>query len=167
MDFHTQLEGGIAITNKDKQKILRKYHECDAEIDAKIQEIAMWWDRATKITPTYSDMPKGGGSDKIQSAIDMITMLQEDVNRDIDRLIDLRKQIDAAIAAIPDQRKRQVLRHRYIDQMQWNKIAEVMNYDIGCRYVYKLHGYALSELELSQNWTLKDTCQGWYNSTVE
>jgi len=51
-----------------------------AEIDQLEQELERWKCRATKVTPTYSDMPKGGEtSDKIQTAVEEMASIEKKI----------------------------------------------------------------------------------------
>ena len=52
--------GGRGMTNKDKKAWLKRYSAIDRQIKNKTDELSMWRSRATKITPTYSGLPKGG-----------------------------------------------------------------------------------------------------------
>ncbi len=132
------------MTNKDKKAWLKRYSAIDRQIKNKTDELAMWRSRATKITPTYSGLPKGGGGDRIQTAVDNICRLEDEINAEIDRLIITRAEINEAIAKVEDERLREVLTLRYIQGKSWEWIAVEMHYNY--RWVTKLHGKALSEI---------------------
>lgn len=132
------------MTNKDKKAWLKRYSAIDRQIKNKTDELSMWRSRATKITPTYSGLPKGGGGDRIQTAVDNICRLEDEINAEIDRLIITRAEINEAIAKVEDERLREVLTLRYIQGKSWEWIAVEMHYNY--RWVTKLHGKALSEI---------------------
>lgn len=132
------------MTNKDKKAWLKRYSAIDRQIKNKTDELSMWRSRATKITPTYSGLPKGGGGDRIQTAVDNICRLEDEINAEIDRLIITRVEINEAIAKVEDERLREVLTLRYIQGKSWEWIAVEMHYNY--RWVTKLHGKALSEI---------------------
>lgn len=132
------------MTNKDKKAWLKRYSAIDRQIKNKTDELSMWRSRATKITPTYSGLPKGGGGDRIQTAVDNICRLEDEINAEIDRLIITRTEINEAIAKVEDERLREVLTLRYIQGKSWEWIAVEMHYNY--RWVTKLHGKALSEI---------------------
>ena len=48
------------MTSQEKIKYLERYKNIDRQIQAKCDEKSKWMSRATKITPTLSDMPHGG-----------------------------------------------------------------------------------------------------------
>lgn len=132
------------MTNKEKKAWLKRYAAIDRQIKNKTDELSMWRSRATKITPTYSGLPKGGGGDRIQTAVDNICRLEDEINAEIDRLIITRAEINEAIAKVEDERLREVLTLRYIQGKSWEQIAVEMHYNY--RWVTKLHGKALSEI---------------------
>jgi predicted transcriptional regulator len=132
------------MTNKEKKAWLKRYTAIDRQIKNKTDELSMWRSRATKITPTYSGLPKGGGGDRIQTAVDNICRLEDEINAEIDRLIITRAEINEAIAKVEDERLREVLTLRYIQGKSWEWIAVEMHYNY--RWVTKLHGKALSEI---------------------
>lgn len=144
----TQTErGGKAVTNAEKKVILLEYQAIERRINRLQAEKQGWMEKATAVTPVLSDMPKGGGTDKIQNAVCRIADIEQQINREIDRQIDLRDRIETAICAIPDGRLRDLMRYRYIDGLTWEKIAVEM--EISYQWVCKLHGDALKEIEFS------------------
>lgn len=144
----TQTErGGKAVTNAEKKVILLEYQAIERRINRLQAEKQGWMEKATAVTPVLSDMPKGGGTDKIQNAVCRIADIEADINREIDRQIDLRERIETAICAIPDGRLRDLMWYRYIDGLTWEKIAVEM--EISYQWVCKLHGDALKEIEFS------------------
>lgn len=139
--------GGKAVTNTEKKAILLEYQAIERRINRLLDEKRGWMEKATAVNPVLSDMPKGGGTDKIQNAVCRIADIEADIDRQIDRQIDLRARIETAICAIPDGRLRDLMRYRYIDGLTWEKIAVEM--EISYQWVCKLHGDALKEIEFS------------------
>lgn len=143
----TQKErGGKAVTNAEKKAILLKYQAIERRINRLQAEKQGWMEKATAVTPVLSDMPKGGGADKIQNAVCRIADIEADINREIDRQIDLRERIEAAICAIPDGRLRDLMRYRYIDGLTWEQIAVEMHYSYV--HICRMHGQALAVIML-------------------
>ena len=139
--------GGKAVTNAEKKAILLKYQAIERRIKRLLDEKRGWMEKATAVNPVLSDMPKCGGTDKIQNAVCRIADIEADINRQIDRQIDLRERIETAICAIPDGRLRDLMRYRYIDGLTWEQIAVTMNFSY--QWVCKLHGDALRKIEFS------------------
>ena len=137
------------MTREEKIEFLSRYKEIDNTIDRKLDELSMWKARRLNITPTYSDMPKGGQQDdKIQSAIEKIMSLEEDINADIDELEKTRVEIVRVIDRVPDRAQRLLLLLKYIDRQNnytWDKIAVEMNYT--WRHIMRLHNLALDSLK--------------------
>lgn len=138
--------GGKAVTNAEKKAILLKYQAIERRIKRLQAEKQGWMEKATAVTPVLSDMPKGGGADKIQNAVCRIADIEADINREIDRQIDLRERIETAICAIPDGRLRDLMRYRYIDGLTWEQIAVEMHYSYV--HICRMHGQALAVIML-------------------
>ena len=71
--------------------------------------------------------------------------VQEEINRDIDRLVDLKREIMSVIKAVDDAEYQILLEKRYLCFQTWEQIAAEMNY--GVRYVHCMHGKALLAVE--------------------
>ena len=76
-------------------------------------------------------------------AVCKIVDLQADINRDIDTLVDLKKEIMGVIKAVTNPEHQTLLEKRYLCFLSWEKIAVDMGYDL--RYTHKLHIRALEE----------------------
>ena len=73
------------MTYQEKVKFLKRYKQIDKEITQLLREKSEIFSLGTKITPTYSDMPKGTNeSDKVQSTVEKL----EEYERKIDIKID-------------------------------------------------------------------------------
>lgn len=131
-------------TSQDKIAYLRRYKAVDKRIDQECEELSKWHSRATKVTPTYSDMPKGGeSSDKIQSAVESMMEIEDQINVDIDELVKIKAEIVGAIKTVKDDKLSLLLRSRYIADLTWEKISVLLNYDVEGKNVYKLHEKAI------------------------
>lgn len=143
----TQTErGGEAVTNAEKKAVLLEYQAIERRIKRLQVEKQGWMEKATAVSPNLSDMPKGGGTDKIQNAVCRIADIEQKINRDIDRQIDLRERIEAAVCAISDGKLRDLMRYRYIDGMTWEQIAVEMHYSYV--HICRMHGQALAQIML-------------------
>lgn len=83
----------------------------------------------------------------ISELVERMEREQDKVNEEWDILIDLRAVAKKIISMLEDPKKEAILRRRYILCQKWEVIAVDMEFDL--RYVYKLHGEALLELENS------------------
>ena len=119
----------------------------DMRINSKIQQVMSLNELATKCTSTISDMPKNpnrGGS-RMEDAIIKIIDLEEEINRDIDVLVDLKAEITRTIKAIPNVEHQTILEKRYLCFITWEQIAVDMNYSM--QYTFRMHDRALKEIE--------------------
>lgn len=134
------------MTNAEKKAVLLEYQAIERRIKRLQSEKRGWLEKATAVSPNLSDMPKGDGTDKIQNAVCRIADIEQKINRDIDRQIDLRERIEAAVCAIPDGKLRDLMRYRYIDGMTWEQIAVEMHYSYV--HICRMHGQALAQIML-------------------
>ena len=115
----------------------------DLRINNKIRQVAMLHELATKCTSTISDMPRNpsprqsGMADTINKIID----LESEINRNIDHLVDLKREMTAVIRSVEDSQCQMVLEMRYICLRTWEQIAQDLN--CGINNVFKLHKKAL------------------------
>ena len=136
------------MTSQEKIDFLKQYSAINKRIDRLLEERAEWMARATKITPTLSDMPKGGEQpNKIQMAVEKIVEIENEVDKEIDTAQITKAEIMAAIKMVNDENLRNVLELRYISGKTWEQIAVEMNYTY--RNVCYLHGKALNVVNIS------------------
>lgn len=134
------------MTVQEKIDWLDQYRDLNREIDRELEELSRWRSRAEQITPDTSGIPGGGSEDRIQTAIEKICEIENQIKDKIDRLISLRQEIERTIDAVPDSRYREVLRRKYIDGCTFEQIAEKM--DRSDRWVKYLHKCALRQVFL-------------------
>lgn len=130
--------------NKEKCRYLNQYRIIHIEIDQITKELQRWQDLATRISPSYSDMPHGGGSDKVQTAAVEVAELTDKLNRKLHQAIMVQENIKKLLESLDDIKLRQLMFYRYINGMRWEEIAVRMDYDY--RYVLKLHGKSLCQI---------------------
>lgn len=136
------------MTSQDKIEYLKRYKDIDRRIQAKCDEKSVWMARATKITPTFSEMPKGGQEEsKIEAAIEKIMEIDSEINDEIDELLIVKSEVKAAINTVPNEKYRELLERRYIRGQKWEQIAVDMNYDYS--WVLRLHGKALPLVQIA------------------
>lgn len=68
--------------------------------------------------------------------------MQAELEGDIDRLIELQKEIVDVINTVSNTKYRELLIMRYIEGLKWEEIAEQFHFK-DARQIYRLHGYAL------------------------
>ena len=123
---------------------MNQAYRLDQRIDSKIEQVASLNDLATKCTATISGMPHNPSrsTSPMADTIDKIIDLQVEINRDIDALVDLKREIVTVIKAVDNPEDQTLLEKRYLCFLHWEQIAVDMNY--GIDNIFKLHKKALA-----------------------
>jgi len=139
----------MSVTNKE---YLRQAYRLDQRINSDIEEVGLLREMASSITAP-------GAGEKVQTSrsgeapfvrsVEKILALEDKINREIDLLVDLKKQMRDVIAAVQDTDERMVLRYRYIHSLTWEQIGHEMNADE--RTIRRWHGNALMHVVLPEN----------------
>ncbi len=121
----------------------------DEQINNKIRQLSILNDMATKVTTTYSDMPRGSNQNisRQDSIVTKIIDFQNEINQEVDALVDLKKEIYEKIQQVSNPEYRTVLERRYLCLETWEQIAVDMSYSI--QHIHRLHSSALSEISVS------------------
>ncbi len=124
------------------KEFLRQVRFVDRMIDSKLRQVERLRDEAGRTTLLLSDMPRGGGSrNHLEDVITKIVDLENEINRDIDRLVDLKTAARTAINAIQEPEYRLILELRYLCYKTWPEIMDALGYSEA--HLYRLHGRAL------------------------
>ena len=128
---------------EETKEYLSQAFRIDQRIQSKIEQIASLNDLATRATATYSDMPGSGThrTDKMEDAVLSIIELENEINKDICHLVDIKKDIVHRIKAVKNPEYQTLLELRYLCFKTWEQIAVEMNYEL--RWLYRLHRRAL------------------------
>ncbi len=112
--------------------------------------------RAMRITPGYEPViaDSGGVSDPVGRAVEQMERWEKRIIAEIDRLVDLREEIEAVIADVPNAVQRELLERRYIQLQSLEKIAVEMNYSYV--HVKRIHGRALQQIRIPKRIVLKE-----------
>ncbi len=135
------------------KEYLSQAYRLDQRINSKIEQVASLNDLATKCTSTLTGMPRNPNraSSTMADAVGKIIDLQNEINRDIDRLVDLKREIVTVIKAIENPEYQTLLEKRYLCFLTWEKIAVDMGYDL--RWLYRIHKRALDEIRVPDSAT--------------
>ena len=137
----------LTAEHREKIKYLNQYRYLNKEIDRKIESLENWKNKILNVTSTLSDMPKSNKrSDVISDGIAIISEIEDTINKEIDNLINLKKEIENKIDQVEDPKLRELLKCRYLDCKSWEEIAYKNN--ITWRHVYRLHEKALDEIKI-------------------
>ena len=126
----------------------------DMRIKSKLQQIDSLNELATTCTSVLTGMPHNpsGSVSRMADAVCKIVDLQNEINRDIDKLVELKREIMGVIKAVANPDFQTLLEKRYLCFLSWEKIAVDMGYDL--RYVHKLHTQALEECRIPVSYEL-------------
>lgn len=135
------------MTNQEKKAYLMQYRAADNEINDLLREKERIMARLTKMTSSVSDMPHGPHQpDKLTDGVAAIIELDAEIDRKVDELCEMRREITKQVDKMDSDKQRRVLKLRYISGMTWERIAIEMRYDR--TYVWRLHGAALNSLSM-------------------
>lgn len=131
----------------DAKQYLSQAYYLDKRINSKIEQVASLRELATKATASVHAERVSGTRQRspMENAVLKLIDLENEINDDIDRLVDLKRELSAFIAEIDNHAYRIVLELRYLNGNTWEEVADVMGYDL--RWIYRLHGKALKEAE--------------------
>ena len=129
------------------REFLNRAYKLDQRINSKLDQVAALNDLALKATSTMTGMPHNPykGTSTMSDTICKIIDLQDEINRDIDALVDIKREIMEVIGHVADATSRLILEKRYINQQSWPEIAVDMK--LSLRRLYYLHDHAIDELE--------------------
>ena len=124
----------------------------DQRINSKLEQVMTLRETATKATATLSDMPRSDSPNlqSMENTIVKIVDLENEINRDIDRLVDLKAEVRQMIAALENPEQQLILELRYLCFKQWSAIMEEMG--ISETSVYRIHGEALKNIVVPEKW---------------
>ena len=133
---------------------LSQARQLDQAIDARIERIARLRALVSGRAARTDGMPRGGGAGSAGSAFDWtetvikIDEMERALDKDIDRLIALKREIAEVIAAVPDMRYRTLLEYRYLCGWGLPRIARAMHYSED--RVRHIHGRALQMVRVPE-----------------
>ena len=118
----------------------------DIRIKSKIQQIESLNDLATSCTAVISDMPRNPnrGGTKMADAVMKIIDLQEEIKKDMNELVELKREIMGVIKSVSNIEYQTLLEKRYLCFLSWEKIAVELGYSI--QHTYRMHDAALEEI---------------------
>ena len=124
---------------------LSQAYRLDQQINSKLEQVSALRQLATKATSSIHAERVSGTTQRspMENAVLKLIDLEYEINDDIDRLVDLKRELNALISAIDNHAYRIVLELRYLSGNTWEEVAGIMGYDL--RWIYRLHGKALQE----------------------
>lgn len=124
---------------------LERYRDLNNSINDLLDERRRWIDLATKITPPKRHEQTGLVSDKVGNTVPDIVLIENQINEEVDKLVELRREIKKTISAVSDKRYRSLLTRYYILGKSWEAVAD--SFPCSLRTVYYWRDEALKEVE--------------------
>ena len=130
-----------------KEYLSQAFH-IDQRINSKLEQVMKLRETSTKATATLSDMPRSDTPNvhRLEDTICKIIDLENEINHDIDKLVDLKREARDVIGQLSDPDQQLILELRYLCYKTWEEIADELGY---CpSNIYRLHGRALEILRV-------------------
>lgn len=132
-----------------KEYLSQAFH-IDQRINSKLEQVMKLRETSTKATATLSDMPRSDTPNvhRLEDTICKIIDLENEINHDIDKLVDLKREARDVIGQLSDPDQQLILELRYLCYKTWEEIADELGY---CpSNIYRLHGRALEILRVPE-----------------
>lgn len=131
-----------------EKEYLKRGYEMEVKIKANLEYLSSLRTMATRTNSMLSGMPGANGVNKSrqEDIVIKITMMEEEINKDLEQLKLLKDEIKETIDSIEKPKERLVLSLRYVFMLTWEEIATAMMCSL--RYVYILHKRALANVKI-------------------
>lgn len=131
------------ITAKD---YLKRAYLLDKQINVEIQEMELMKTMRGQVQGMFYGERIGTNPNRDIEApfiktIEKIWEREQRINEKIDKLVDLKTEIDAAIDQMKNAEERLLLKYRYLKNESWEDIA--MDLNVSYRTVHRIHASAL------------------------
>ena len=126
--------------------VLRQYKPLEKEIICLKNEIERL--RECFLSPPDNNgMPRAKGNrDRVSTLVARIVDLDSVLTAKLARMIDYRREIEDALETL-ESAARLLLRLRYIEGFDWDKVASELGYEIDSKNVYKKHNNIIKKLQ--------------------
>ena len=139
------------------KKYLSKIRALDIKINDSMEELEQLKALATKVTAALGGevVSSSSSPDKMTNIVAEIIKLQEELNRDVDNYVDMKREAAELLSKVENPVHYKILHSRYVLYKTWEQIADEIGYTY--QWVCQLHGVALLEFEkILQNSGLLD-----------
>lgn len=133
------------------KEYLSQAYRIDQRINSKLEQVSSLRELSTKATATFSDVPPSGTRNvhRLEDVILKIVSLEEEINHEIDRLVDLKREIHTVIGEVRNPEYQTLLELRYLCFKSWEQIGVLMSYNT--KYLFELHFRALKAVRVPQS----------------
>ena len=123
------------------KEYLSQYRYINININSKIAQQQRLRELATCVSPSSEGGGHSGVSDKVGSIVAKIADLDAEISAEINKLVDVQRDIMQTIGKVDDERLRIILTERYINCWTFEQIADDIHYSY--MQTFRLHGQAL------------------------
>ena len=134
--------------NEAKKAFLRRYQDSLKAEKGIEDEIEALRANAMIHSQNMDGMPRGSAQSDLSTYAAQLDKMLTDLHAEIERKSQIRREIINAIEALPNESEKMILRFRYINGWNWERIAVETFYTY--RHVTRIHGNALSHLKLPE-----------------
>lgn len=138
------------------KQYLKQAYRLNDLINSDLAELEQLKILSTSVSsPNLSGMPSSGTRKQeapFVNAVMKIIELEKVIDAEIDRFVDLKKEIRDVINKVPDNNQKLVLKLRYIQFLKWESVAAEM--DLSLKQVHRIHNEALKNVKLPYTETM-------------
>ena len=129
-----------------KEYLLQAYL-LEERIDSKLEQVEALRSLATRSTAIIRSHPGGGSGNNnhMEDAIIKIVDMEREITAEMERMVDLKKEIAETISRVEDQALRTLLEMRYLCYRDWPEIKKALGYSNAS--IHRMHKQALEIVE--------------------
>ena len=129
------------------KEYLSQAYRLDQRINSKLHQIESLRALTQKVTASYDGetVSHTRNVTSLQDAIVHLMDAEDDLNRQIDELVDLKMEISKTISRVRNENYRLILEMRYLCFNSWDEIATTLHYTN--RWLRKMHDRALDVVD--------------------
>lgn len=126
---------------------LNQIRKADIKISDGLEELEQLKALATKVTAAMDGevVSSSKNPDKMTAVVHKIIQLQEKINRDVDKYVDIKGEAMDLLSQVENPIHYKILHSRYVLYRTWEQIADEIGYTY--QWTCQLHGVALLEFE--------------------
>ncbi len=130
------------------KEYLNQAHRLDQRVSNKLMLIESLRSMTQKVTSSHKENVVNYTQDvtSLENTIIRLMEAEAELNKQIDALVDLKREILLNISALENIDLELVLMKRYLHFLSWEEIAREMGFSV--RWVHSLHTRALTELDV-------------------
>ena len=134
------------------KQYLRQAYRLDQKINSDLEEVTALREMASSVSSSQFGervQTSRKGDAPFVRCLEKIMDLEDKINKEIDLLMDLKKEIRVVISTVEDTDERMVLKYRYVHNYTWEQIGNELHAD--ARTVRRWHGIALQHVILPED----------------